>query len=162
MRSIGRLRAGPDVATLKTHVHVRSVLRDSFVRAAGARLTFFDTHRNAQYATRNASCRCPASHLKCEAAYTRALEPGFTPSQLIPAYYFHRFYEFQPDLNVGERIMSFWLQLGVTGSRIDALARAEARSVQLSSELSSRRCDATLTRSKRYSPADGATEELHL
>jgi maltose alpha-D-glucosyltransferase/alpha-amylase len=43
-------------------------------------------------------------------------------------YYFHRFYDFQPDLNVGnpavreeiERIMGFWLQLGVTGFRIDA------------------------------------------
>ncbi|WP_410962739.1 alpha-amylase family glycosyl hydrolase, partial [Salmonella sp. SAL4446] len=37
-------------------------------------------------------------------------------------YYFHRFYDFQPDLNVSnplvreeiERIMGFWLQLGVT------------------------------------------------
>jgi maltose alpha-D-glucosyltransferase/alpha-amylase len=45
------------------------------------------------------------------------------------AYYFHRFYKFQPDLNVGnpvvreeiERIMGFWLQLGVTGFRIDAV-----------------------------------------
>jgi len=45
------------------------------------------------------------------------------------AYYFHRFYDFQPDLNVGnpavrdeiERIMGFWLQLGVTGFRIDAV-----------------------------------------
>jgi maltose alpha-D-glucosyltransferase / alpha-amylase len=44
------------------------------------------------------------------------------------AYYFHRFYDFQPDLNVSnpavreeiERIMGFWLQLGVTGFRIDA------------------------------------------
>jgi maltose alpha-D-glucosyltransferase/alpha-amylase len=44
------------------------------------------------------------------------------------AWYFHRFYEFQPDLNVSnpavreeiERIMGFWLQLGVTGFRIDA------------------------------------------
>jgi maltose alpha-D-glucosyltransferase / alpha-amylase len=44
------------------------------------------------------------------------------------AYYFHRFYDFQPDLNVGnpavreeiERVMGFWLQLGVTGFRIDA------------------------------------------
>jgi maltose alpha-D-glucosyltransferase/alpha-amylase len=43
-------------------------------------------------------------------------------------YYFHRFYDFQPDLNVSnpavreeiERIMGFWLQLGVTGFRIDA------------------------------------------
>jgi maltose alpha-D-glucosyltransferase / alpha-amylase len=45
------------------------------------------------------------------------------------AYYFHRFYDFQPDLNTGnprvreeiERIMGFWLQLGVTGFRIDAV-----------------------------------------
>jgi maltose alpha-D-glucosyltransferase/alpha-amylase len=43
-------------------------------------------------------------------------------------YYFHRFYDFQQDLNISnpavreelERIMGFWLQLGVTGFRIDA------------------------------------------
>jgi maltose alpha-D-glucosyltransferase / alpha-amylase len=43
-------------------------------------------------------------------------------------YYFHRFYDFQPDLNIAqpavreeiERIMGFWIQLGVTGFRIDA------------------------------------------
>jgi maltose alpha-D-glucosyltransferase / alpha-amylase len=43
-------------------------------------------------------------------------------------WYFHRFYEFQPDLNVSnpavrdeiERIMGFWLQLGVSGFRVDA------------------------------------------
>lgn len=45
------------------------------------------------------------------------------------AYYFHRFYEFQPDLNMDnpyvrseiQRIMGFWLQLGVHGFRIDAV-----------------------------------------
>jgi maltose alpha-D-glucosyltransferase/alpha-amylase len=44
------------------------------------------------------------------------------------AYYFHRFYDFQPDLNVSnpavreeiERIMGFWLELGVSGFRVDA------------------------------------------
>jgi maltose alpha-D-glucosyltransferase/alpha-amylase len=44
------------------------------------------------------------------------------------AYYFHRFYDFQPDLNLIhppvrqeiEKIMGFWLQLGVSGFRIDA------------------------------------------
>jgi maltose alpha-D-glucosyltransferase/alpha-amylase len=44
-------------------------------------------------------------------------------------YYFHRFYDFQPDLNaqnpsVAEeitRIMGFWLQLGVSGFRMDAV-----------------------------------------
>ena len=44
-------------------------------------------------------------------------------------YYFHRFYEFQPDLNTHNaavkeeitRIMGFWLQLGVSGFRMDAV-----------------------------------------
>jgi maltose alpha-D-glucosyltransferase / alpha-amylase len=45
------------------------------------------------------------------------------------AYYFHRFYEFQPDLNTANpevqaeilKIMGFWLQLGVDGFRMDAV-----------------------------------------
>ena len=44
-------------------------------------------------------------------------------------YYFHRFYEFQPDLNTANpyvqaeilKIMGFWIQLGVTGFRMDAV-----------------------------------------
>jgi maltose alpha-D-glucosyltransferase/alpha-amylase len=44
-------------------------------------------------------------------------------------YYFHRFYDFQPDLNTHSsavkeeinRIMGFWLQLGVSGFRMDAV-----------------------------------------
>ena len=45
------------------------------------------------------------------------------------AYYFHRFYSFQPDLDTSQpavrdeirRIMGFWLQLGVSGFRMDAV-----------------------------------------
>jgi maltose alpha-D-glucosyltransferase/alpha-amylase len=45
------------------------------------------------------------------------------------AWYFHRFYDFQPDLNMANpavrdevaRIMKFWLQLGVAGFRMDAV-----------------------------------------
>ena len=45
------------------------------------------------------------------------------------AWYFHRFYDFQPDLNTsnGEvqaeilKIMGFWIQLGVSGFRMDAV-----------------------------------------
>jgi maltose alpha-D-glucosyltransferase/alpha-amylase len=45
------------------------------------------------------------------------------------AYYFHRFYKFQPDLNTAHpevqaeilKIMGFWLQLGVDGFRMDAV-----------------------------------------
>lgn len=44
------------------------------------------------------------------------------------AYYYHRFYPFQPDLNTANpevreeiyKIMKFWLQLGVDGFRVDA------------------------------------------
>jgi maltose alpha-D-glucosyltransferase / alpha-amylase len=44
-------------------------------------------------------------------------------------YYFHRFYDFQPDLNTAHpevqaeilKIMGFWLQLGVSGFRMDAV-----------------------------------------
>lgn len=44
-------------------------------------------------------------------------------------WYFHRFYDFQPDLNTSNpevqaeirRIMGFWLELGVSGFRVDAV-----------------------------------------
>jgi maltose alpha-D-glucosyltransferase / alpha-amylase len=44
-------------------------------------------------------------------------------------YYFHRFYDFQPDLNIAnpevraemERIIGFWVELGVSGFRVDAV-----------------------------------------
>jgi maltose alpha-D-glucosyltransferase/alpha-amylase len=44
-------------------------------------------------------------------------------------WYFHRFFKFQPDLNTGnpevrteiQRIMGYWLQLGVSGFRVDAV-----------------------------------------
>src|SRR4029077_21237224 len=44
------------------------------------------------------------------------------------AYYLHRFYAHQPDLNISNpavreeitRIMGFWLELGVSGFRLDA------------------------------------------
>ena len=45
------------------------------------------------------------------------------------AYYFHRFYDFQPDLNTSNpevqaeilKIMGFWIQQGVSGFRMDAV-----------------------------------------
>ena len=44
-------------------------------------------------------------------------------------WYFHRFYDFQPDLNIAnlevrteiQRIMGYWLELGVSGFRVDAV-----------------------------------------
>ena len=47
----------------------------------------------------------------------------------VGKYYFHRFYDFEPDLNMDNpqvrdeirRIMGFWLELGVAGFRVDAV-----------------------------------------
>ena len=56
-------------------------------------------------------------------------ETTWTYDKLARAYYFHRFYEFQPDLNTSNpevqaeilKIMGFWIQLGVSGFRMDAV-----------------------------------------
>lgn len=53
----------------------------------------------------------------------------WTYDRKAQAYYFHRFYKFQPDLNIAnpevrteiQRIIGYWLQLGVDGFRIDAV-----------------------------------------
>jgi maltose alpha-D-glucosyltransferase/alpha-amylase len=53
----------------------------------------------------------------------------WTRDPVADQYYFHRFYEFQTDLNTLNpavqremmRIMGFWLQLGVSGFRVDAV-----------------------------------------
>ena len=49
--------------------------------------------------------------------------------EVAKAWYFHRFYDFQPDLNTSNpevqeeilRIVGFWIQLGVSGFRLDAV-----------------------------------------
>jgi maltose alpha-D-glucosyltransferase/alpha-amylase len=53
----------------------------------------------------------------------------WTRDRVASAYFFHRFYDFQPDLDAHNpavmeeltRIMGFWLQLGVSGFRMDAV-----------------------------------------
>jgi maltose alpha-D-glucosyltransferase/alpha-amylase len=53
----------------------------------------------------------------------------WTYDKIAREYYFHRFYEFQPDLNMDNpavrteirRIMGYWLELGVAGFRVDAV-----------------------------------------
>ncbi|HWF48718.1 MAG TPA: alpha-amylase family protein [Bryobacteraceae bacterium] len=53
----------------------------------------------------------------------------WTRDKIANAWYFHRFYDFQPDLNTSNphvqaeilKIMGFWIQLGVSGFRMDAV-----------------------------------------
>lgn len=56
-------------------------------------------------------------------------EATWTLDKQSHSYYFHRFHEFEPDLNTDNpavreeifRIMGYWLQLGVAGFRVDAV-----------------------------------------
>jgi maltose alpha-D-glucosyltransferase/alpha-amylase len=70
---------------------------------------------------------------KPEDAHKGVIFPGvqdstWTYSEEAGAYYFHQFYEHQADLNVEnpevwkeiQKVMGFWLQLGVSGFRLDA------------------------------------------
>jgi maltose alpha-D-glucosyltransferase / alpha-amylase len=53
----------------------------------------------------------------------------WTHDRIAKQWYFHRFYDFQPDLNTSNpavqaeilKIMGFWVQLGVSGFRMDAV-----------------------------------------
>lgn len=53
----------------------------------------------------------------------------WTHDDVAGAYYYHKFYRFQPELNTGnpavleaiQRIMDYWLSLGVAGFRLDAI-----------------------------------------
>lgn len=63
------------------------------------------------------------------ASFSKETGSAWTYDDEAGAYYFHRFYPFQPDLNLDnpsvreeiERIMGYWLQLGVAGFRMDAV-----------------------------------------
>ncbi|MET0424370.1 MAG: alpha-amylase family protein [Actinoplanes sp.] len=56
-------------------------------------------------------------------------ESTWTHDRTAKAWYYHRFYKFQPDLNIEnpevreeiKKICAFWLQLGVAGFRMDAV-----------------------------------------
>ena len=56
-------------------------------------------------------------------------ESTWTYDKQAKAYYYHRFYDHQPDLNMDngavrrevQRIMGYWLELGVAGFRVDAV-----------------------------------------
>lgn len=56
-------------------------------------------------------------------------ESTWTYDEEAKAYYYHRFYDFQPDLNMDHpavraeirRVIGYWLELGVAGFRVDAV-----------------------------------------
>jgi maltose alpha-D-glucosyltransferase/alpha-amylase len=109
----------------------------------------------------------------------------------VGAWYFHRFYRHQPDLNLGNpavreeirKIMGFWLELGVSGFRVDAAPflierkgiqpkEVEARRPHtffryMRGFLSWRRGDAALLAEANVAPGDvqdyvGTGDKLHM
>src|SRR4051812_15984447 len=70
----------------------------------------------------------PADHEK-GIVFPGVQKTTWTYDKEAKQYYFHRFYEFQPNLNTANRavreqisrIMGFWLELGVSGFRMDAV-----------------------------------------
>ncbi len=69
------------------------------------------------------------AHAKDGIVFPGVQKSTWTYDDSARLWYFHRFYEFQPDLNTAHpevqaeilKIMGFWLQLGVTGFRMDAV-----------------------------------------
>jgi maltose alpha-D-glucosyltransferase/alpha-amylase len=69
------------------------------------------------------------SHINDGVVFPGVQKSTWTFDQTARAWYFHRFYDFQPDLNTSNpdvqaeilRIMGFWIQLGVSGFRMDAV-----------------------------------------
>jgi maltose alpha-D-glucosyltransferase / alpha-amylase len=69
------------------------------------------------------------AHPKQGIVFPGAQDATWTYARDARAWYFHRFYDFQPDLNTNNpavreeihRIIGYWLQLGVAGFRVDAV-----------------------------------------
>jgi maltose alpha-D-glucosyltransferase/alpha-amylase len=70
----------------------------------------------------------PANH-KDGTVFPPVQKTTWTRDERAGKYYFHRFYEFQPDINTHNeafrnelyKIMGYWLELGVSGFRMDAV-----------------------------------------
>jgi maltose alpha-D-glucosyltransferase / alpha-amylase len=69
------------------------------------------------------------AHAKDGVVFPGVQKATWSYDEMAQAWYFHRFYEFQPDLNTAHaevraeilKIMGFWVQLGVSGFRMDAV-----------------------------------------
>ncbi len=100
----------------------------------------------------------------------------WTYDEVARAYYFHKFYDFQPELNLANeavradilRVVDYWLALGVSGFRVDAaplligqngLARADPKDAhgvlqELRAFVEKRRPDALLLGEANLPPAE--------
>lgn len=100
-------------------------------------------HTSNQHPWFKDACRDPDSQYRDWYIWSKKRPAGWNKGMVFPGvqkavwtrdpvakqYYHHRFYDFQPDLNMDNpevraeirRIMGYWLQLGVDGFRVDAV-----------------------------------------
>ncbi|HEY0606778.1 MAG TPA: alpha-amylase family protein [Herpetosiphonaceae bacterium] len=129
----------PRLGTLGDFVEFMREARERGIRVI---VDLVVNHTSDQHPWFQAACRDPHSKYrdfyvwseeKPADAHEGVVFPGkqdsvWTYNKEARAYYFHRFYEHQPDLNIGNpavteeirKIMGFWLELGVSGFRVDA------------------------------------------
>lgn len=129
----------PRLGTLGDFVEFMREARERGIRVI---VDLVVNHTSDQHPWFQAACRDPHSKYrdfyvwseeKPADAHEGVVFPGqqdsiWTYNKDARAYYFHRFYEHQPDLNISNpavteeirKIMGFWLELGVSGFRVDA------------------------------------------
>lgn len=114
-------------------------------RARGMRviIDLVINHSSDQHPWFKEARRDPSSKFRDFYYWSKKKPPGANKGMVFPgvqkstwsydsearAYYFHRFYKFQPDLNLQNpavkeeirKVMGYWLQLGVSGFRVDAV-----------------------------------------
>jgi len=107
------------------------VLVDLVVNHTSDQHPWFQASRsdpNSQYRDYYVWLKEKPEHVQVSPAFAGVQQSVWTYDEQAQAYYLHRFYRHQPDLNVANpavreeicRIMGFWLELGVSGFRIDA------------------------------------------
>jgi maltose alpha-D-glucosyltransferase / alpha-amylase len=92
---------------------------------------FQDARRNPKSRYRNwyVWSKTKPKHAEDGVVFPGVQKSTWTYDETAKLWYFHRFYDFQPDLNTANpevqaeilKIMGFWLQLGVSGFRMDAV-----------------------------------------
>ena len=108
------------------------VLLDLVVNHSSARHPWFQSARSGQgspHYDRYVWSRKRPRALRSGVVFPGVQETTWTYERKARSWYFHRFYDFEPDLNLENprvreeihRIISYWLRLGVSGFRVDAV-----------------------------------------
>ena len=129
-----RLGSSGDFVEFMNHAHSRGirVLMDLVVNHTSDRHEWFQSsraNRQSKYRDWYVWSKTRPKGWNKGMVFPGVQKATWTLDSEAGQYFFHRFYEFQPDLNMDKpevrtevrRIMGFWLQLGVSGFRVDAV-----------------------------------------